>query len=332
MKAVDHTEYGHASNLRIKEIDKPIPGPSDVLVKIQAAAINDWDWSLVSGKPFYIRLLCGLRKPKVNIPGLDISGEVEAVGSEVTRFKVGDRIYGDLSESGFGGFAEFVCVPEKAIAIKPGNIDFVEAAAIPHAAELALQGLRDEGNLQAHQSLLINGAGGGVGTIGIQIARELGVKQVAGVDHTEKMELMNSLGFDSVIDYTKEDFTDGKNRYDLILDTKTNRSIFRYLKALHPHGTYVTVGGSTFRLIQALLLAPLVALFSKKRIRIVALKTNRNLDYIRTLVESGKITPTIDSRHPLDAVSKAIERFGSGKHQGKVILLTENSMQSTGTL
>ncbi len=231
------SHYGSPDQLELKDLEKPTPETGEVLVKVRATTINDWDWCLARGTPFYIRLLCGWRQPNIPVPGAEIAGQVETVGQNVTQFRVVDAVYGDISECGFGGFAEYVCVPETALAAVPEGITFAEAAAIPHAAMLAVQGLIDIGQLQPGQKVLINGAGGGVGTLDVQIARAIGVEAIAGVDHPSKFSLMRSLGFTHTIDYTQTDFTEGSERYDLILDTKTNRSPFRYLPVLKPGGT-----------------------------------------------------------------------------------------------
>ena len=320
MKAIVFTKYGSPDVLQLKEVAKPTPKDDEVLIKVHAASVNDWDWCLVRGTPFYIRLLCGFLKPKIKIPGVDIAGRVEAVGRNVKKFQPGDAVYGDISECGFGGFAEYVCAHENALALKPDSMTFVEAAAIPHAAMLAVQGLRDKGKIQPGQKLLINGAGGGVGTLGVQIAKAIGVEHVTGVDSSSKLEIMRSTGFDQVIDYMQEDFTKNGHPYDLILDPKTNRSIFKYLRVLNPNGSYVTVGGLTARLFQALFLGPLVRMFSKKNICIVALKPNKDLVYINELFEAGKIKPVIDGPYKLSEVPEAIQRFGEGNHKGKVVI------------
>ena len=325
MKAIVYTEYGPAEVLQIKEVPKPTPKDDEVLIKIHASSINDWDWGLIRGKPFYIRLLCGILKPKINIPGVDIAGQVEAVGNNVKKFQPGDEVYGDLSGCGFGGFAEYVCAPDSALALKPAGLSFIEAAAVPHAAMLAVQGLRDVGQIQPGQTLLINGAGGGVGTLGVQIAKFIGVEEVTGVDSVSKLDMMRSIGFDHLVDYTQEDFTKTGQCYDLILDVKTNRSIFDYARALTPDGIYVTVGGTTTRLLQAFFLGPLLRLFSKKNIRIVALKPNKDLDYINELFEEGKIKPVIDGPYKLNEVPEAIRYFGEGKHKGKVVITLEHN-------
>jgi NADPH:quinone reductase-like Zn-dependent oxidoreductase len=219
----------------------------------------------------------------------------------------------------WGGFAEYACAPEKALALKPARMSFEEAAAIPQAAMLAVQGLIDKGKIRAGQKILINGAGGGVGTFGIQIAKLYGV-EVTGVDSAGKLDMMRSMGFDHVIDYKKEDFTKNGKRYDLILDVKTNRSIFDYARSLSRHGVYVTVGGSLARLLQALLLGPLVSMIYKKHIRIVALKPNKDLLYMNELFEAGKVKPVIDGPYQSQDIAEAFRIFGKGEHKGKMVI------------
>lgn len=320
MKAIVFTEYGPPDVvLKLKDVEKPVPKDDEVLIRVHAASVNDWDWNLVRGKPLYIQLFCGLFKPKINIPGVDIAGEVEAIGENVKRLKPGDKVYGDISECGFGGFAEYVCVHEKALALKPESMSFEQAAAIPHAAMLAVQGLHDKGDIRSGQKILFNGAGGGVGTLGVQIAKSIGA-DITGVDSSEKLEMMRSVGFDHTIDYEKEDFTKTGKHYDLILDTKTNRSVFDYIRVLSPKGTYVTVGGTTARLLEVFILGWIINKLGNKKIRIVALKPNKDLDYINELFKAGKIKPLIDGPYELSEVPAAIEYFGSGNHKGKVII------------
>jgi NADPH:quinone reductase-like Zn-dependent oxidoreductase len=318
LKAIVYTKYGGPEVLQTKEIEKPYPKDDEVLVKVYAASINDWDDGLLHGD-FVNRLLNGLLKPKRQILGSDIAGRIEAVGKNVKQFKTGDEVYGDLSGR-WGGFAEYTCAPEKALALKPASMSFDEAAAIPQAAMLAVQGLIDKGKIHPGQKLLINGAGGGVGTFGVQIAKLYGV-EVTGVDSTGKLDMLRSMGFDHVIDYTKEDFTKNGQYYDLILDVKTNRSIFDYTRALRRNGSYVTVGGSMARLLQALLLAPWISLISKKHIRIVALKPNKDLAYINELFETGKLRPVIDGPYKLNEVPEAFRIFGKGEHKGKMVII-----------
>ena len=320
MKAITLSTYGSPDQLELKDLERPSPKEDEVLIRVCAASVNDWDWCVVRGKPFYIRLLCGLFRPKVAIPGVDIAGYVESVGRAVKTFQPGDAVYGDLSECGFGGFAEYVCAAESALAHIPPEMSFHEAAGMPHAAMLAVQGLFDVGRLEPHHRVLINGAGGGVGTLAVQIARSIGVEDITGVDHRRKLSMMRSIGFQKCIDYMQDDFTDTDQNYDLILDTKTNRSIFHYLRALTPNGIYVTVGGDTAKLLQMALLAPITHKFSKKRVRIVNLKPNKNLAYMNELYQDGGIKPVIGDLYPLSEAPKAIQHFGNGEHQGKVVI------------
>lgn len=303
--------------MQIQEVTKPQPKDDEVLVKVHAASLNDWDWGLLQGD-LINRILNGILKPRRNILGSDIAGMVETVGKNVTRFKTGDAVYGDLSGT-WGGFAEYTCAREKALALKPPSMSFEDAASIPQAAMLAVQALIDKGEIKQGQKLLINGAGGGVGTFAVQIARLYGA-EITGVDHTGKLDLMRSVGFHHVIDYTLNDFTKNGLRYNLIVDAKTNRSMFDYARALCDDGVYVTVGGSLWRLLQAMLLAPLLKWMLKKHFRIVALKPNKDLLYMNELFESGKIKPQIDGHYKLDDIQKAFRLFADGKHHGKVVI------------
>jgi len=318
LKAIIYTKYGGPEVLQVKEIEKPIPKDDEVLVKVYAASINDWDDGLLHGD-FINRLINGLLKPKRKILGSDIAGRIEAAGKNVTQFKTGDEVYGDLSGR-WGGFAEYVCAREKSLALKPAGMSFEEAAAIPQAALLAVQGLIDKGKIKSGQKLLINGAGGGVGTFGVQIAKLYGA-EISGVDHTDKLDMLRSISFDHVIDYTCEDFTKNGQRYDLILDVKTNRSMFDYARALNRNGVYVTVGGSTSRLFQALFLGPWISMITKKHIRIVALKKNKDLLYMNKLFEAGKIKPVIYGHYKLHEVPEAFKVFGKGEHKGKIVII-----------
>jgi len=317
LKAIIYTKYGGPEVLEIKETEKPSPKDDEVLIKVHAVSLNDWDFGLLQGD-FVNRILNGLRKPKRQILGSDIAGQIEAVGKNINKFKAGDEVYGDLSGR-WGGFAEYVCAPEKALAFKPARMSFEEAAAIPQAAMLAVQGLIDKGKIHSGQKLLINGAGGGVGTFGVQIARLYGL-ETTGVDSPGKFDMMRSIGFDHVIDYTKEDFTKNGKRYDLILDVKTNRSMFDYARALSLNGVYVTVGGSMRRLLQALFLAPWISLVKKKHIRIVSLKTNKDLAYMNELFEKGKVKAVIDGPYQLDKFQEAFRTFDKAEHKGKVVI------------
>ncbi len=322
MKAIVYTKYGTPGALQLKDVPKPTPRDDEVLIKVHAASINDWDWQLLQGVPLANRLNNGLFKPKKKILGSDIAGRVETLGKNAKRFRPGDEVYGDLSGH-WGGFAEYVCARESSLALKPAGMTFVEAAAIPQAAMLAVQGLLDKGQIQSRQKLLINGAGGGVGTFGVQIAKLYGV-EVTGVDSSEKLDMLRSIGFDHVIDYTREDFTKSGQRYDLILDVKTNRSTFAYARALSPHGVYVTVGGSTVRLLQAVLLGPWISLIGRKKVRLVILKPNKDLAYMNELYEAGKVKPVIDGPYRLSEVPEAMRHFGQGNHKGKVVIILEH--------
>lgn len=323
MKAIVYEEYGPPDVLQLKEIDKPTPKDDGVLIKVYAVSINDWDWGLLQGIPFTNRLLFGLLKPKNQILGSDIAGRIEAVGKNVQQFQPGDEVYGDLTGD-WGGFAEYVCARENALALKPASMTFDEAAAIPQAAMLAIQGLRDAGQIRQGQKLLINGAGGGVGSFAVQIAKLYGA-ELTGVDSSGKLDMMRSMGFDQVIDYTQEDFTKSGQCYDLILDVKTNRSIFDYTRALGPNGVYVTLGGSMTRIFQALLLGPLISTISKKNIRLVGLKPNRDLATMNKLHEVGKVKPVIDGSYKLSEVPEALRYSGEGKHKAKIVISVEQN-------
>ena len=321
MKAVIYAKYGGPEVLQIKEIEKPAPKDNEVLIKIYAVSINDWDWGLLRGD-LINRLLNGFTKPKRKTLGSDIAGQIESVGKNITKFKTGDNLYGDLSGQ-WGGFAEYICAGEEKLALKPSGMSFEEAAAIPQAAMLAVQGLIDRGNIHPGQKLLINGAGGGVGTFAVQIAKLYDI-EVTGVDCTSKLEMLRSMGFDHVIDYTQEDFTKNLQCYDLILDVKTNRSMFDYTRVLSRNGVYITVGGSLPRLLQALFLGPLISLINKKHLRIVALKTNKDLLYINNFFEAGKIKPVINGSYQLHELSDAFRLFGKGEHKGKIVISVTN--------
>ncbi len=321
MKAIVYEKYGSPDVLQLKDVETPTPKDAEVLIRVHAVSINDWDWGLLRGTPFVNRLLYGAFRPKRPILGSDIAGRIEAVGRNVWRFCPGDEVFGDLSGR-WGGFAEYVCAPETAVALKPPSMTFAEAAAIPQAAMLAVQGLRDKGRIRPGQKLLINGAGGGVGTFAVQIAKLYGV-EVTGVDSPAKLDLLRSMGCDRVIDYTREDFTRNGTRYDLILDVKTSRSISDYARALSPNGRYVTIGGSMARLFQFLFLWPLISMTSKKAIRIVALKPNKDLAYMTELFEAGKVKPVIERFRDLSEVPEAMRYFGTGNHKGKVVITLE---------
>ncbi|QSF47436.1 NAD(P)-dependent alcohol dehydrogenase [Paenibacillus tianjinensis] len=319
MKAMVYDSYGTPAVLRIESVDIPDPKDHEVLIEVHAASVNSWDWDLLRGKPF-INRLGAFRTPRYRILGADIAGKVIAVGAAATRFKPGDEVFGDLSGCGWGGFAEYVCAAEGALTPKPARVGFIDAAAIPQAAVLALQGLRDAGNLQSGQHVLINGAGGGVGTFAIQYAKLHGA-EVTGVDNTGKLDILRAIGADHVIDYTEEDFTVKGIQYDLILDVVGNKSIFRLKRALRNGGAYIMIGGPMSRIITNLLWAPLVSLLERKKIKVLVHKPNHGDQLVwKELVETGQVTPVIDRQYPLHQAAQGLQDLGNGSVQGKAVV------------
>ncbi len=319
MKALVLSKFGSTKYLEIKDVPKPTPKENEVLIKIHATVVNDYDWSMVTGKPYAYRLLFGIFKPRNPIPGMELSGTVEAVGSKVTSFQPGDAVYGDISNFGFGSFAEYISIDEKAVVPLPEGMSFEVAATIPHASLLAVQGLIDYGKIKKGEKILINGAGGGVGSFALQIAKTYDA-EVTGVDTGNKLETMKNIGFDHVIDYKKTDFTQTGERYDLILDARTTRHPATNLKALSPGGRYITVGGTVKRLLQMLIVKKRLSRKSGKNLQILALKSNEGLEYIHELFEAGKIDPVIDGPYTLEQAPMAIQRFGDAVHHGKVVV------------
>ena len=321
MKAVVYTKYGLPDVLHLQEVAKPTPTDDEVLVKIQAVSLNRSDWEGLIGKPLYTRI-GGFRKPRNQILGSDIAGRVEAVGKNIERFQPGDEVYGDIMWH-MGGFAEYVCVREKTLALKPAGMTFEEVAAIPQAGVIALQGIRDKGQVKPGQKVLINGAGGGTGTFAIQLAKLYGA-EVTGVDNTGKLDFMRSIGADHVIDNTEQDFTKNGKQYDLILDVVAYRSVFAYKRALMPNGSYFAVGGSVARMFQILLLGPLIRRITGKKIRILIVQPNlKDMLYITELYEAGKIVPVIDRCYPLSEVPEALRYLGEERAKGKVVITVE---------
>jgi NADPH:quinone reductase-like Zn-dependent oxidoreductase len=317
MKAIVYHKYGSPDELRMEDIQKPIPGDDEVLLKNYAVSINSWDWDALTGKPFEYRVLFGLLKPKnTKMHGCDIAGKVEDIGKNVKRFQVGDEVFGDLAEDGWGAFAEHTCVCENQLALKPSSMTFGEAACLSHGGNLAVQGLIDYGKIKSGQKVLINGGGGSTGTLAIQIAKLFDV-EVTAVDHTDKLDTMLTLGADHVIDYTKDDFTQNEQKYDLIFDVKTNRSVFDYQLALCPNGIYVTVGGKTSRILQVVLFGKL---FQKHKMQMVAYKANKDLNYLIELFEENKLKPVIDKCFPLEKTADAFRYFGEGRFKGKIVV------------
>ena len=322
MKAIVCTKYGPPEVLRLEEVPMPSPGDSEVLVKVHAAAITFSNLALVSGKPFVARLTgLGLLRPATRIPGSDIAGRVESAGRNVKKFVPGDEVFGDISGCGRGGFAEYVCVPEHSLAQKPANISFEEAAAVPEAALVALQALRDSGQIKKGKQVLITGASGGTGTFAVQIAKYFGA-EVTGVCSAGNADLVCSLGADHVIDYTKEDFTKNGQLYDLILATAGYRSIFDYRRALGPGGIYVATGGAMAQIFQGILLGPFLSTGGKK-MGSMLVEPNRDLDFMRDLIEAGRVKPVIDRCYPLHKTAEAFRYYGEGHARGKVVIMVE---------
>lgn len=325
MKAVVLQKYGTPDFFELIEVKKPVPKDNEVSIKVHAVSINSWDWEILIAKPFVNRVMVGLLKPtRIKILGCDIAGQIEAVGSNVKQFQPGDAVFGDLSRSGWGGFAEYVCANENALTRKPSVMTFEQAAAVPQAGLLALQGLQYKSDIQAGQRVLINGASGGVGTFAVQIAKAYGA-EVTGVCSTGKMDGVRELGADHVIDYTQEDFTRNGQRYDRILDVKGFHSIFDYKRALSPGGIYVMAGGCSSLINQVMFLGPLISLTSNKKMGLLLHKANKGLNELIELIESGKVRPVIDKLFSLDNVSQAMQYFGEGRARGKVVVSIEHN-------
>ncbi|MCT9930471.1 NAD(P)-dependent alcohol dehydrogenase [Planotetraspora sp. A-T 1434] len=321
MKAIVQDRYGSADVLELRDVDKPVAGENDLLVRVDAAGVDPSVWHLMTGLPYLVRAFgYGLRAPNVRVRGTDVAGRVEAVGANVTRFRPGDEVFGTCD----GSFAEYACAHEERFAPKPANLTFEQAAAVPISACTALQGLRDQGRVRPGQKVLIIGAAGGVGTFAVQLAKAFGA-EVTGVCGTGKADLVRSIGADDVIDYTRDDFADGARRYDLILDTAGSRSLSHLRRALTPRGTLVIVGGEgggrwfggTDRLLKALMLSPLV---SHDLRGLFATQPKEDLRLLRELIEAGKVTPVIDRTYPLKEVPDAVRHLRNGHARGKVVI------------
>jgi NADPH:quinone reductase-like Zn-dependent oxidoreductase len=323
MKAIVYTQYGSPDVLQFKEVEKPTPRDGQILVQIYAASANPVDWHLMRASPFLARLAGGLRRPKDPRLGADFAGRVEAIGLNVTQFQPGDEVFGAST----GAFAEYICVAENEVALKPANLSFEQAAAVPVAATTALQGLRDYGQIHSGQKMLVNGASGGVGTFAVQIAKSFGT-EVTGVCSTRNLDMVRSIGADHVIDYTREDFTRNGQHYDLIYDAVGNRSVSAYKRALNPGGTCVVAGFTSLpRLFEHMLLGPLRSKIGDKKVGLMGTAQIKQKDLVslRELLEAGKITPVIDIRYPLHETAEAI-RYLEEKHaRGKVIITVEEN-------
>ena len=321
MKAIVYTEYGSPDVLHLEDVEKPVPADDEVLVKVHAVSVNAADLHLLRADPFLIRLSSGFLKPKHTILGSDIAGRVEAVGSNVTQFKPGDEVFGDISACGWGGFAEYVCVRENALVLKPTNLSFEQAAAVPMAAVTALQGIRHAGQIRPGQKILINGASGGVGTFAVQLAKSFGA-EVTAVCSTRNLETARSIGADHVIDYTQEDFATNGQQYDLILAANGDRSISDYKRALSPTGVYVQTGGSMSQMTQAMIQGPWISMTGSKKMSNmgVAKPNQKDLAFMKELLESGKVKPVIDRCYPLSEVPEALRYLEAGHARGKVVI------------
>jgi NADPH:quinone reductase-like Zn-dependent oxidoreductase len=321
MKAIVYDKYGSPDVLRLEEVDMPNPREHEVLIKIHAVSINGSDREGLIGKPLYARV-GGLRRPGDPILGSDIAGRVEQVGKNIRQFKVGDEVFGEIP--GYhGGFAEYACASEETLAIKPASLSFEEASAIPQGGTIAINGIREKGQVRAGQNVLINGAGGSAGTFAVQLAKFYGA-EVTGVDSAGKLDFLRSLGADHVIDYTREDFTKIGKQYDLILDLIAHRSVFAYQRAVRPSGTYFFTGGSVATLFQILLLGPWIQKRTGKNIRLLVVPQNRkDLLAITELCETGKIVPVIDKRYSLSEVPEALRYVSEGHAKGKVVILVD---------
>lgn len=327
MKAMVCTKYGSPDVLQLKEVDKPVPLDDEVLIRIHAASINSRDWRFMRAKPFFIRLMPGgFLKPKNSVLGADLAGRVVSIGSKINQFTPGDDVFGYLpGATGRGTFAEYVCANEKAITLKPANLTFEQAAAVPLAGITALQGLRDKGNIKSGQNVLINGASGGVGTFAVQIAKAFGA-EVTAVCSTRNQEMVHVLGADHVIDYKVQDFTQNRQQYDLILAVNGYHPVSDYLKALKPEGTYVVAGGSMAQLIQA-------ASYKKRNSKTVGQKivvaslvqSQKDLIFIKELLESGKIRLVIDGCYPLSKAPEAFWYFEKEHPRGKVVITMDEN-------
>jgi NADPH:quinone reductase-like Zn-dependent oxidoreductase len=320
MKATVYTEYGSPDVLKLKEVATPTLGDNDVLIQIHAAALNAGDRILLRGDPFMVRFTAGLRKPKHQILGADVAGQVTAVGRNVTQFQVGDAVFGDLSDSGYGAFAEYVAAPAHAVTLKPANLTFEKAAAVPSAAITALQGLRDQAQIQPGQKVLVNGASGSVGTYAVQIAKALGA-EVTAVCSTRHVARVRSLGADHVIDYQQEDYTQNGQQYDVILDAAAYRSLADNQRALAPKGVYVLVGGSGGRFLEAMVLGPWRSKKHGQRFRtFVKHPTQQDLTFVKELLEAGSVMPVIDRCYPLHEAAEALRYLEAGHARGKVVI------------
>ena len=320
MRAVVYRRYGPPDVLTLEEIEKPLPSEDEVLIKVRAASVNPYDWHFMRGEPYPLRLMAGVRQPKNPRLGADVAGEVEAVGKNIARLKPGDAVFGTCQ----GSLAEYACGSESRLAIKPGNVTFEQAASVPIAAMTALQALRDKGHIQPGYKVLVNGAAGGVGTFGVQIAKSFGA-EVTGVCSTRNVEMVRSIGADHVVDYTREDFTKGREHYDIILDWVGNHSLTAYGQVLSPKGIHVGAGGKADRWMVGVLVSMIKATMlswsgSRKFLSLLANINKDDLALVGDLIAAGRLTPVIDRRYTLSEVPEAIQYLEEGHARGKVVI------------
>lgn len=322
MKAIVRHQYGSPDVLTLAEVDKPVVKDQDVLVRVRAASLNADDLEYLYGKSPFTRIATGLRKPRIRGLGVDVAGQVEAVGKNVTRFKEGDEVYGNMTEYGLGAYAEYVCAPAPAFALKPARLTFEEAATVPQSAVLALQGLRGKRQIKPGNRVLINGAGGNVGPFAVQIAKYFGA-EVTGVDSNDKLDMVRSVGADHAIDYTREDPIRNGQRYDLILDVVARRSMLEWRRALNPGGLYVMLGASTALLLQGTFLGPLISTMGSKKMAVMwwwRPFKQEDVAFLKELIEAGKVVPVIDRRYSLSEVPIALRYLEEGHARGKVVI------------
>lgn len=317
MKAIVYEKYGSANELKLREVEVPTPKDNEVLIKVHAVSPNASDVEFLKGEPMYTRMW-GLFKPKNTILGSDVAGTVETVGSKVKKFSKGDEVFGDMLGH-WGGFAEYVCAPENVLTLKPDSLTFEIAATLPQPAVVAVQGLVYNGKIQPGQKVLINGAGGGSGTFAIQIAKLSGA-EVTGVDSAIKLDLMRSIGADHVIDYQTEDITKSGQKYDLILDLVSFHSIFGYKRILNPKGAYALVGGSMSHIFQTLIFGAIISMSGSKKMGILGVNPNQEIDHVIKLIESGKVKAVIDKHYSLSEVPEAMQYINEGRARGKVVI------------
>jgi NADPH:quinone reductase-like Zn-dependent oxidoreductase len=320
VKAYIYDRYGGPDDLKLTEVDKPALKDNGLLIRVHAASLNRSDWESLTGSPAYVRI-GGLFKPSTTILGSDIAGTVEEVGPDVTRFQRGDEVFGDILYFGSGGLGEYVSVLERApLALKPADLSFEDAAALPQAGLLGVQGMRSKGGVQSGQKVLVNGAGGGGGTFAIQVAKSLGAK-VTGVDSAIKLDLLRSLGADEVIDYGVDDYTKGTDKYDRILDFVGNRSVFANRRALAEGGVYQVVGGPARRLLQVVLVGGLISRMGSKQLGVLIARPNSaDLEELAAEVVAGRIRPIIEKEYGLDEVPEAMRHLGGERALGKIVI------------